>query len=751
MQQSFLASLIIFFSVIVSLFSNNALFAQTTTQNESSTNVAGDIYQFANQCYVIQLAENDSFLSFQNGSYVFSLDLTTASSFMLRPAALGVYLLFDQDKQFLIAENNQLARVPSLVSEMLLDMPEENYLLTPAEWEMHASPNTNNFQLKNSKQQAWLSKQGLSADKNLAAPLQFKVATNCANFPESETGARGAITKTQFEDGTLFGFIDAHEHIGANHGFGGKVFHGAGFHKLGIEHALADCEKHHGEQGSKDLMNIAYKGGSGNIKAGDLLGKLYDHLIQDKAEHKTDGYPTLTDWNVHKTATHQSLYYKWIERAYLGGMRMMVEYMESTEVVCKTYKSILPSESFAESCNEMVHVDHQLIKIKELQDYIDAQNGGPGKGWFRIVYSPEQAREVIKAGKLAVILGIEIENPFNCFIDEREGFEPCTNEQVREHLNAYYNKGVRALFPSHKFVNSFSSGDGDAGILEIGDYRNSGRWRDYIDCDDVPGDYLGSHHEGQELSLFKNLATVPGITTLNKLLSDGNDSATQALPIYPQAKAHCQRNGFTPLGLTLIDEMMSLGMIIDLGHTPKAALHDVMPVLVENNYPAVHTHGGDQNAINLLNGLSTRGLGDACRDEEGKSALVGTFNEIAKQAEPTTGLPRKGLSYDFNGFAGYNKPRFGDLAKCTSEQSDPLSYPFTAFGGDVVFEKLTTGNKTFDYNTEGLANIGLFPDLIEEAKRAGASEAELTLLFKTAEAYIRIWERAEQYKNNNSH
>ena len=28
----------------------------------------------------------------------------------------------------------------------------------------------------------------------------------------------------------------------------------------------------------------------------------------------------------------------------------------------------------------------------ELQDYIDAQNGGPGKGWFRIVTDPFQAR-----------------------------------------------------------------------------------------------------------------------------------------------------------------------------------------------------------------------------------------------------------------------------------------------------------------------------------------------------------------------
>src|SRR5262249_1673037 len=42
-----------------------------------------------------------------------------------------------------------------------------------------------------------------------------------------------------------------------------------------------------------------------------------------------------------------------------------------------------------------------------LQDHIDAQSGGPGKGWLRIVTNPFQARRVISQGKLAVVEGIE--------------------------------------------------------------------------------------------------------------------------------------------------------------------------------------------------------------------------------------------------------------------------------------------------------------------------------------------------------
>jgi hypothetical protein len=55
-------------------------------------------------------------------------------------------------------------------------------------------------------------------------------------------------------------------------------------------------------------------------------------------------------------------------------------------------------------------------RLRELEDYIDAQSGGPGKGWFRIVKDPFEARRVISEGKLAVIMGIEVSKLFDCGI-----------------------------------------------------------------------------------------------------------------------------------------------------------------------------------------------------------------------------------------------------------------------------------------------------------------------------------------------
>ena len=36
-------------------------------------------------------------------------------------------------------------------------------------------------------------------------------------------------------------------------------------------------------------------------------------------------------------------------------------------------------------CDEMASVRLQAERFRALERYIDAQNGGPGEGWFRIV------------------------------------------------------------------------------------------------------------------------------------------------------------------------------------------------------------------------------------------------------------------------------------------------------------------------------------------------------------------------------
>ena len=88
-------------------------------------------------------------------------------------------------------------------------------------------------------------------------------------------------------------------------------------------------------------------------------------------------------------------------------------------------------------------------------------------------------------------------------------------------------------------------------------------------------------------------------------------------------------------------------------------------------------------------------------------------------------------------------PRFGDGAGCSDPQENPITYPFMSVAGDVTFTEPRVGNRVIDFNTEGFAHIGMLPELLEDARRTGATEEDLEPLFRSAEGYIRMWEAAE--------
>lgn len=105
------------------------------------------------------------------------------------------------------------------------------------------------------------------------------------------------------------------------------------------------------------------------------------------------------------------------------------------------------------------------------------------------------------------------------------------------------------------------------------------------------------------------------------------------------------------------------------------------------------------------------------------------------------------IGSDFNGLAGAPGGRFRDFpfpGPCSPlTEPNPVVYPFLTHGEMVLLDKSRAGNKAWDYNTDGFAHIGLYPDFIEDFKNIGVRPEQLELLFRSAEAYIRMWERIE--------
>ena len=110
----------------------------------------------------------------------------------------------------------------------------------------------------------------------------------------------------------------------------------------------------------------------------------------------------------------------------------------------------------------MTTVRKGIDDMHALQDYVDAQAGGPGKGFFQIVTDPFSARRVINAGKMAVVLEIEVSELFGC-----SGWDhpTCDQSQVDNELDEFYDRGVRSSLFLNKFDNPLAGVRFDSGAI----------------------------------------------------------------------------------------------------------------------------------------------------------------------------------------------------------------------------------------------------------------------------------------------
>jgi len=199
----------------------------------------------------------------------------------------------------------------------------------------------------------------------------------CAPFPEARVNAIGSPFRGTNGNGDVVGFADMHLHITANERAGGAVIYGEPFDRYGIAEALGHDADVHGADGSLDV--------TGNLlRTGLPFGT-----------HDTHGWPTFAGWPMHDTVTHQQTYYVWLKRDWLAGERLVVAQTVEDQPICE----IEPVK--AHGCNETKSVRLQVQTLRGLQRYVDLQAGGRGRGWFRLVYNPRQARRAIERGKLA--------------------------------------------------------------------------------------------------------------------------------------------------------------------------------------------------------------------------------------------------------------------------------------------------------------------------------------------------------------
>ena len=534
-------------------------------------------------------------------------------------------------------------------------------------------------------------------------PFTFELTNGCATFPEIEVNVDGPVMGGQ----TLFqetrGFLEAHLHAMAFEFLGGRARCGRPWHRFGVEYALVDCPDHQ-------------PGGQGAV---------LESLLSDGtpfSQHDVHGWPTFAGWPRYGSYTHEQVYYKWLERAWRGGLRLMTNLLVDNNQLCKIY----PYKR--NSCNELDGVRLQAKRIRELERYIDAQSGGPGEGWFRIVTNPFEAREVINEGKLAVILGIEVSVPFDCGITL--DVNRCSEQQIDASLDEVHDLGVRQMELVNKFDNALSGVAGDDGttglIVNQGNKGETGRYWQMDTCAESDGEahdktQLNFHDEGAPDQITGRDALAGGVFSLF--------GTTGVLPLYPEGP-HCNVRDLTDLGRYAIRGLMKRGMIFDPDHMSARAQTEAMDLVESTGYSGVVSSHGWSNVtiyprIYRAGGVVTPHAG-------GSESFVDKWMQHKGWADPRYywGF---GIGSDMNGFSAQGGPR-DDAAE------NPLRYPFTGFGGTTINQQ-HSGSRVYDINVDGVAHYGLYPDWIEDL-RVQAGDAIIEDMERGPEAYLQMWERA---------
>jgi hypothetical protein len=693
-------------------------------------------YDLANRCFALQTLDTNSFVVREAAGYkATAASAGAAEPFYMKPTALGEYLFHGKDKALLVASGNSVGTAAEASPA--------------ANWIIELSPQ-GGFTAKSET-----TGQSLAVDAasrmlvQSATPGRFRFVpgTGCTPYPEISTDIVGETYKGRGVDKPVVGFAEVHAHQAMGHEMSdgktlvgpsaGGVMYGQTIHRFGVPHALRDCAALHGQNGSLDPEAIVLDN-------------------QPLKFHDTQGWPTFVDWPARDSQLHQMMYYKWIERAWKAGLRVMVVEGTNIEALCeigKIYASGLnPQSASMIDCDDMGVGVKQVRYLYQVQDYIDAQEGGPGKGWYRIVKDPFEARRVINDGKLAVVPGLEFSNVFQCNVtftpadDANGGTAPdprCTPEGIDQQIEEIWALGVREIFPYHD-VNSALGGTGifNGLALNLVGFLGTRRFWDTYDCPD--GGEGDSYFYEAGARMYNDGA--PGGFGDDPLTGFIVSNFQGLLPVYPTGKRQCNARGMTELGRYALQKLMEKKFVIDIDHAELSIKQDMIDMGKAQNppYPFISAHGG-HGGISTQQARDILAMGGLIYPAKPNGRGHKAFLEKLKPIWPADRPLALGFGMDGNGLANLAPPR--------GAGAEPVVYPFTLFRGPdwgpkfagftpltVHMQTIPESGKFWHVDETGTAHFGLVADFIEEIRLEGGAEA-LDAFYNSAEAYLQMWEQ----------
>lgn len=474
----------------------------------------------------------------------------------------------------------------------------------------------------------------------------------------------------------LTGFADLHVHQAASLAFSGGWYWGSH------------------EPGSLAERAPACDGYSHANLSEFLSGQKVDLGSHEGEQH---GYPDYTDWPRWDDIKHQQVTEQWLREAHESGLNLLVasavnnQWLSAAMIASGHHNNRL-------SPADMESVKRQVYSLQRMSEQSD---------WYQVVRDPWEARRAIEAGKLAVVLAVEVSDIL-----------PNSDGDWRQQLYDLYDMGVRNVMLAHETNSRFSG---------------------------------AAFHE----DTFKDLSKVKATFDSAIEYSSSNDGINNEI-------------GLTQEGRELLKEMIRLNMLIDLSHLPLKSQREIYQLVATEHayYPLFNSHTRveamlfDKELAHFKEHLSSDEVLGFIRDTGGVIGLrtgverMRTHTAAAHQQPIANNCDGSSRSYaqsyqyadafgvavafgsDFNGFITQMPPRFGPEA-CAAQTDESLRQEQKAAQGAAPVDDA--------FSTKGLAHIGHLPALRDDLRRIGANTTNIE---NSVENFVKMWERAYDDNRN---
>ncbi|MBK8254327.1 MAG: membrane dipeptidase [Polyangiaceae bacterium] len=515
------------------------------------------------------------------------------------------------------------------------------------------------------------------------------------------------------------GFADLHVHLFNQLGFGGKILHGCVYPptESTAQNPAPHCPLQQGsckqDEGAENChLRLAMP--SCAESHGTLFGGS-SSTLDANPKHTVDGYPTFDGFPTFHDVAHQKMYIDWLKRAYDGGLRLIQLDVGNSEALGSAFLANTERHSPALPIDDDLVIDLQLDAAWQFVR-------GPAKDWADIATTPAEARRIIASGKMAIVLGVETDT-FGGF-SSPERIQAMLRDDptvFQTALKKLYDRGVRHLVPIHLTDNAF----GGAAVFVRKFHSVTKR---------VAGQPFklqnGFLSSGVRYRLDKDIDGETWI--LEKFVGGFSVPMDPYEERSPLGLAHVNREGLSPWGKIIIQEMLKLGMLLDVDHMSDASVNETIALAERVNAPVMASHGGARalafgslstrtfnpdddgllksdyhtkktgrlaserirsdsqiQKIAALGGIVGVGMDTGSYSPEVRNALLKTYPNDAKIAPDCDGssvsfaetvhhinriMNGRGIAFgtDVNGFAGMLGPRFGGRACSVGNSGDDL-------------------------------------------------------------------------------